>query len=99
MRNAARLYRKYGDPVGRELMTKRFFEQARVAHKIVLMIARGETDKVKGLKKIEDILSSMMADVMQISVLEYWSVGDCTAISAGIIEALKAVEVERKNFT
>ena len=99
MRNAARLYRKHNDPVGRDLMTRRFFEQARVAHKIVLLIARGEFDKVKGLKKIEEVLSGMMVDAMQIAILEFWSVGDCTAVSAGIIEALKAIEVEKKNFT
>ena len=99
MKNAARLYRKYNDPVGRELMTRRFFEQTRVAHKIVLLIARGEMDKKAGLKKIEEILSAGMADVMQISVLEFWSVGDCTAMSATIIAAINAIEIEKRDFT
>lgn len=98
-RTAARLYRKYSDPVGRDLLTRRFVDQARVAHKVVLLIARGEVDKKAGLKKIEETLSGMMADVMQISILEFWSVGDCTAMSAGIIEAIKALEIEKRDFT
>jgi len=99
MKTAARLYRKYTDPAGRDLITKRFFEQTRVAHKIILLIARGDMDKKAGLTKVEAMLSGMMADVMQISILEFWSVGDCTAISAQIIEATKAIELEKKNFT
>lgn len=96
MKTAARLYRKYNDPVGRELMTRRLFEQTRVAHKMVLTIARGEMDKKLGLDKVAMTLSQALADVMQIAILEYWSVGDCTALSAQIIAAMNAIEVEKK---
>ena len=98
LRTSARLYKKYPDPVARELLTRRLFEQVRMAHKIILMIAREEMDKKSGLNKSREILSRVMCDIAQVAALEYWSVGDCTAISAQIINALNAIDVEKKMF-
>ncbi|MBQ8996800.1 hypothetical protein IJ095_02115 [Candidatus Saccharibacteria bacterium] len=97
-RTAFRLYKKYKDPDGRTILTEKFTDQMRIAHKMVLMIARGELDKPAGLTKISEILKRGMCDVMQIETLEIWSIGDSTAIAAQLISALSAIETEQKLF-
>ena len=66
---------------------------------MVLLVAREDIKKYDALIKVRTTLSRAMVDVMQLSITEAWSIGDCTAISTQLISSINAIDTELKEHS
>lgn len=93
-----RLYTKHSDALGRKFVVDKLTDSIRVAHKTLLLVGRGEINAKEGLKKIKVQLASSLCDIVQISELGLWPIGDCMSLATMITETLIELEREAKGI-
>ena len=86
LKTAYRIYLKRTDAMKRGVIAPNFLEDIRVAHKIMLMVFRGQIVKEEGRRKMKGRLEMAMCDLVQIMELEVWTVEDCTVLAVMIVE-------------
>ncbi len=91
-----KFYNKHSEKIERGFILDKLVDSVRMAHKAMLLAAREETPREEALKRIKRELSMALCDLQQVSLLEIWSVEDCTTLSIKIIETIVLVEEEEK---